>query len=260
MIVSKLFEYPVKGLRGNEISCATVNRRGLAMDRRWMLVDSEGNFLSQTQLPALTQFLPAYQQDLAIKYVPSGETKSIAIREFTELTEVILWQQNCIAHGASNGINNWLSERLNTAVKLVFMDDNDIRPLEASKENDIVSFADGYPVLLGTEASLNDLNKRLDEPININRFRANIIIDGDKPYNEEAWQRIKIGTVIFKVVKLCARCHVININQETGVDSKEPLKTLSTYRTEDNKVNFGVNLIPENSGLIHLDDEVVVLA
>ena len=259
MIVTKLFEYPVKGLLGNKICCATVNKRGLAMDRRWMLVDDKGNFLSQRQLPALTKFLPGYQDQLTIKHLPSGEIKTIAPAEFLESQKVVVWGQECTAHGSDNDISEWLSKHLEETVDLVYMDENDIRPVESSGASDIVSFADGYPVLLTTQASLDDLNNRLDESIDINRFRPNIVIDGDTPFAEDSWQRVKIGNVVFKVAKKCARCHVININQESGLASKEPLRTLSTYRKEGNKVNFGMNLIPENTGIIHEEDEVVVL-
>jgi uncharacterized protein YcbX len=260
MIVSKLFEYPVKGLLGNEICCATVNRRGLAMDRRWMLVDDEGGFISQRQLPALTQFIPAHQDHLTIKYIPSGDSKTIETTDFTDLQKVIVWGQECTAHGAANGINKWLSDKLKSSVRLVYMDDNDIRKVQSASENDIVSFADGYPVLLTTTASLNDLNNRLDDTIEINRFRPNIVIDGELPFAEDNWQRVKIGNVVFRVIKKCARCHVINIDQQSGLATKEPLKTLSTYRKEGNKVNFGVNLIPETMGILHEEDKVIVLS
>jgi uncharacterized protein YcbX len=260
MIVTKLFEYPVKGLLGNELSCATVNRRGLAMDRRWMLVDEQGEFLSQRQLPALTQFLPTHQDDLTIRHIPSADSKTIDSAEFINSHTVNLWGQECAAHGSLNGINQWLSDKLKTSVKLVYMDDTDIRPADSDGENDIVSFADGYPVLLTSVASLTDLNNRLDDVIDINRFRPNIVIDGEIPYAEDNWQRVKIGDVVFRVIKRCARCQVININQESGVATKEPLKTLSTYRKDGNKVNFGINLIPESTGILHEGDGIVVLS
>lgn len=260
MIVSKLYEYPVKGLLGNELCCATVNKRGLAMDRRWMLVDDKGEFISQRQLPALTQFLPAHQDYLTIKHLPSGDSKSIVAAEFRDLHKVIVWGQECSAHSAVNGINQWLSDKLKAPVRLVYMDDYDIRPVESASKNDIVSFADGYPVLLTSEASLDDLNNRLDDAVGINRFRSNIVIDGDIPYAEDNWQRIKIGNVVFKVIKQCARCHVINIDQDSGLATKEPLETLNTYRKDGNKVNFGINLIPETTGILHEEDKVIVLS
>ena len=260
MIVSALFEYPVKGLKAHEICCATVNKRGLAMDRRWMLVDEEGVFLSQRTLSALTQFAPGFDDRLSIKYLPSGEEQVIELESFSEQMEVNVWGQDCLAHAAVHGVNDWLSDKLDKKVRLVYMNTNDIRPVESSENDDIVSFADGYPVLLASNASLADLNNRLAEPIGMERFRPNIVIDGEVPYEEDGWQRIKVGTVIFRVVKTCARCHVINIDQTTGLSTKEPLKTLSTYRKEGNKVNFAVNLIPENEGIIHEEDEVVILA
>jgi MOSC domain-containing protein len=260
MVVSALYEYPVKGFLGNSICCATVNKRGLAMDRRWMLADAEGNFISQRQLPTLTQFLPNHQDYLTIRHLPSGEEHKIIAEDFTELAEVSVWGQQCAAHGTDSGINQWLSQILATPVRLVYMDENDLRPLKSASTDDMVSFADGYPVLLTSLASLQDLNSRLPEPVNINRFRPNIVVDGDLPFAEDHWQQIKIGEVSFTAAKRCGRCQVINIDQETGLATKEPLKTLSTYRQEKNKVNFGINLIPQSTGIIHQDDEVIILA
>jgi len=231
----------------------------LAMDRRWMLIDKQDNFLSQRQLPSLTQFLPTFQDQLIITHLPSGETKQIHKTAFTEENKVTVWGQECAAHGSSSDINTWLSGYLDSDVRLVYMQDDDVRPVESSTGDDIVSFADGYPVLLASQASLDDLNGKLNEPIDINRFRPNILIDGEAPFAEDNWQKIKIGPVIFSVIKRCARCHVININQETGMVGKEPLETLSTYRKDGNKVNFAVNLIPENTGIIHQEDSVVIL-
>jgi MOSC domain-containing protein len=260
MMVTNLFEYLVKGLLGNKTCCATVNRRGLAMDRRWMLIDNKGDFLSQRQLPKLTHFIPEFQDHLTIRHLTSDETWTIKKAEFVEERKVVVWGQECTAHGSKGDMDKWLSGHLNTEVHLVYMQDDDIRPIKSSENEDIVSFADAYPVLLATQASLDDLNSRLDEAVNINRFRPNILVDGEMPFAEDNWQRIKIGPVIFKVVKRCARCHVININQQTGMAGKEPLKTLSTYRKDGNKVNFAVNLIPENTGIIHEEDEVTILA
>ena len=259
MEVVNLIEYPVKGLLGNSLSCAGVNKRGLAMDRRWMLTDESGNFLSQRQLPDLTQFIPVFHENLTIKHLPSGSEKKIEITEFDQIRKVEVWGQYCSAHGTSNEINRWLSEILNQKVDLVYMDDHDLRAIESADVDDIVSFADGYPILMANNASLNDLNSKLTSPIEMNRFRPNIVVEGDVPFAEDNWKRIKIGDLTFKVAKKCARCHVINIDQDTGVSSKEPLKTLSTFRKEGNKVNFGINLIPESTGIIHHKDHVVIL-
>jgi len=259
MVVTNLFEYPVKGLLGHEINCAIVNRRGLGMDRRWMLVDAGGNFISQRELSTLTQFRPEYQDDLIIKHLPTADVRAIDKSVFSELLTVTVWGQECAAHGASNGINQWFSDKLKIPVRLVFMGENDIRPVASANNSDIVSFADDSPVLLTTLASLSELNNRLADGVEINRFRPNILIDGVEPYAEDQWRNVKIGQVEFRVVKLCARCHNINIDQHTGLAGKEPLKTLSTYRKVGNRVNFGVYLTPANEGIIHEGDEVIVL-
>jgi len=131
---------------------------------------------------------------------------------------------------------------------------------QGGRAGDEVSLADGYPLLLTSRASLADLNRRLAQPVGMARFRPNLVIDGAQPFAEDNWQRLRIGEVILRVAKPCARCKVITIDQHTGVAGKEPLHTLSTYRQRDNKVYFGVNLIPENSGIVHRQDVVEVLA
>jgi len=259
MVVKQLFEYPVKGLRGNSIACASVNSRGLNHDRRWMLVDSSGSFISQRQMPSLTGLQPLFQDKLRIVHLQSDEIMTIALEEFTIAKEVEIWGQVVIGHGTDTEINEKLSKIVGQSVELIYMNDTDQRPIKSAKEGEIVSFADGYPVLLTGTASLADLNQKLEKPIEIDRFRTNIHVATGSPFEEELWQRIKVGEVVFRVVKKCARCQVINIDQDTGAPSKEPLQTLSTYRKEGNKVNFGVNLIPETTGIIHEGDQVVVL-
>lgn len=260
MTVTDLFEYPVKGLHGNKICCASVNKRGLKMDRRWMIVDSENSFLSQRQIPALTQLLPSFQDSLTLKDLSAETSIDVNLIEFNSTEEVEVWGQVVTAKKGPEVANRWLTERVGQPVKLVFMDEENNRPVRQGSEGDIVSFADGYPLLLTGSASLEDLNSRLESPIGIDRFRTNIHVHTTRPFEEEDWRRIKIGDVIFKVVKKCARCQVINIDQVTGKPSKEPLRTLATYRKEGNKVNFGMNLIPETLGLIHEGDSVEILA
>jgi len=260
MKVTTLFEYPVKGLRGHKLSCASVNKRGLNMDRRWMLVDDKGEFISQRKHPGLTQFTTTFDDQLKVEHVESQENIEIDLAAFNQKTDVEVWGQACTGHFSTNGVNEWFSRLLNEPVRLVYMDDTNIRPINSSTNDGFVSFADGYPVLLTSEASLAELNERLDGPVNMARFRSNIVIDGDLPYQEDDWRELKIGSVRFKVAKHCARCQVINIDQESGVSSQEPLRTLATYRTVNNGVNFGVNMIPLSTGNIHKGDEVDIVA
>ena len=134
-----------------------------------------------------------------------------------------------------------------------------VNPRYATKEQDQVAFSDGYPFLLVNEASLADLNARMQEPLPVNRFRPNIVVKGTLPYVEDMWRKICIGEVPFHIVKACVRCPVTATDQATAVVGKEPLKTLATYRCAQKGVVFGQNLIHEHEGIIHLGDTVEVV-
>ena len=255
-----MFEYPVKGLRGNRICCASVNSRGLKMDRRWMIVNSANSFLSQRTLPQMTQFQPIFQDQLVIRDLEESLETKAAPEDFIDEVEVEVWGQVVSARQAPRELNDWLSARLDQPVKLVYMADNDIRPVRNGTAGDIVSFADGYPVLLTATASLEMLNSKLEDKITIDRFRPNIHVTTSRAFEEDEWQKIKIGDTVFRVAKRSARCQVINVNQVTGKATKEPLQALSTFRNVDNHVYFGVNLIPESFGIIHEGDQLEVLA
>ena len=230
------------------------------MDRRWMLVDSENSFLSQRQIPALTRLIPSFKEELKIQNLDDSVIVTAAINEFAESENVEVWGQIVEARKAPDKVNSWLTEQLRQPVKLFYMGEDNLRPIRGGNEGEVVSFADGYPILLTGSASLADLNKRLTHPVGIDRFRPNIHITTNHPFEEEAWQRIRIGEVTFRIVKKCARCTVINVDQDSGQVMMEPLKTLSTYRKEGNKVNFGMNLIPENNGLVHEGDSIEILS
>ena len=229
------------------------------MDRRWMLADAKGNFISQRQFPGLALFQADFQDDLTIKHLPSGEEYRVQQDEFTEMVDVQVWGTYFKAHSSQDSVNKWLSDFLEEKITLVYMDEEDIRKIKSPKEDGIVSFADGYPALLTTEASLADLNSRMDESVAMDRFRTNIVIDGENPFEEDDWEEIKIGSVRFKNAEPCARCKVINVDQETGVPSAQPLRALSSFRKKDNLVYFGINLIPLDTGIIHEGDLVEVI-
>lgn len=260
MVVKALYEYPVKGFRGTEVCCASVSSRGLRMDRRWMLVDSNNAFLSQRQIPSMTHLLATFHEKLLLEDQVDLSSCAVSPEQFADLEEVEVWGQVVPARKAPTEVNQWLSDKLKRSVRLFYMDDNNIRPVRNGQDGEIVSFADGYPVLLTGSASLDDLNRQLDIPVTIDRFRPNIHLSTQRPFEEEEWQRLKIGEVTFRMVKKCARCMVINVDQQSGKVAKEPLKSLSTYRKEGNKVNFGINLIPETFGLVHAGDQVEILA
>lgn len=246
--------YPIKSLGGIQVKTAKVEKRGLQYDRRWMLIDSQGNFLSQRQHAQLAL--------LQVEITANGllvthKTKEInpLIVPFEANDEksllVNIWNDVCFAFEVTQEANAWFSEVLEIPCKLVYMPDNAIRNVdpEFGRPRDIVSFADAYPVLIIGEASLNDLNQKLAEPVPMNRFRPNLVFSGGEAFDEDTWTEFSIGETTFYPVKPCYRCVVTTIDQDSAEKSVEPLKTLSTYRLgANNKVKFGQNLVHTGLG------------
>ncbi len=246
--LTDIYIYPIKSLGGIRLTEAVVEKRGLQYDRRWMLVDAGGNFLSQRQ--------HAQMALLQVKLKPEGLLVSHKHNLLTPLLIpfeandeksllVNIWQDVCFAFEVTPEANSWFSQALNLPCKLVYMPDNAIRPVdpEYARPKDIVSFADAYPFLIIGQESLNDLNRRLTEPVPMDRFRPNLVFSGGEPFDEDSWTEFTIGETKFYPVKPCARCQVTTIDQTTGQKSAEPLKTLATFRTQNNKVMFGQNLV-----------------
>jgi uncharacterized protein YcbX len=155
----------------------------------------------------------------------------------------------------------WFSEFLGISCKLVAMTERSIRPVakEYAVNNDVVSFADGYPFLLISEATLDDLNSRLATPVPMKRFRPNLVVKGCEPFAEDTWKEIQIGDAKFYVVKPCARCTIPTVDIETGEKGVEPLRTLATYRNFENKVLFGQNLLPASNGTLSVGDAIQII-
>lgn len=248
-------------MQGSIVEQARVLERGFENDRRYMLVDESGTFISQRTHPQLVFFRPKIvKNELIIKY--KNDELSISLDNSTEQKiETKIFEHAVPATVVSDVANSWFSMCLGQDVKLVKMLQEDVRHKKLVKgpEKVEVSFADGYPYLIVGEASLKSLNNQLDQPVPISRFRGNIILETDQPHVEDSWEAIEIGAASFFIVKPCARCQVITIDQDTGVRGTEPLKTLSTYRKQENKVYFGANAISRADSIIRIGDEVVVL-
>jgi len=292
MYISKINIFPIKSLRGIEIESAVVEKRGLQNDRRWMLTTPDGMFITQREFPKLAtigvelmsgglRVTRDGSEPLDIPYAPDD-----GVHE-----RVTIWNSVCDAVIYNNEVNDWFSDVIGTECQLVHMPDKTRRAVNPrfDRGDEIVSFADGYPLMMIGEASLADLNHRIaanmtrndatgtlaDRPLPMNRFRPSIVVSGSEPYAEDNWQRIKIGNVIFRSTKPCARCVITTIDQEFGeIAGKEPLKTLAEYRLakntmperiaelglEPNSVLFGQNLIPESAGgTLQIGDDVEVL-
>ncbi|REJ78205.1 MAG: MOSC domain-containing protein [Acidobacteria bacterium] len=256
--LSGIWIYPVKSLRAIKCESAEVRQRGLEFDRRWMVVDENGRFISQREVPGLAAITVTATDDvLLLSSAVAGEL-SLPNTDRGNLIEVEIWNDRVSAHDLGRGAAEWISKATGKSCSLVRL------PQEVERYTSIgnspVSFADGYPLLLISEASLEELNQRLKNPVPMNRFRPNITVNGTRPFAEDSWKAIRIGDAEFEVVKPCARCVVTTVDQEGGVVSgNEPLRTLSEFRRASEVypenygdfglsaggVLFGQNLIPQ---------------
>lgn len=260
MHLSGIFVYPIKSCGGIALTESDVALRGLAFDRRYMLVDRRGDFISQREEHRLCQVKVAFAGD-ELRVTAPGVTPLAVPRQPSEanLTSAPyrVWDSAGTALRHPEG-SAWFSAWLGDDVSLLYMPDNERRPVspKRAQPGDLVSFADGYPLLLISEASLADLNARLDAPLEMRRFRPNLVISGCEPFAEDTFRRLRIGGVTFRGVKRCERCVITTLDPDTGAAGKEPLRTLAKYRQEDGKVWFGMNLIHDGAGTLRVGDAV----
>ena len=256
--------YPVKSLGGCSADVAAVEPRGLRHDRRWMVVDQKGRFLTQRALPRMALVKVGLTPNGLMLTAPGMEPLSVSCEPEVPARRqtVQVWSSVCEAVPVGEAADGWFTDYLDVPCRLVFMPDETRRPVnpEYSAGEGIVSFADGYPLLLLGEASLADLNTRLEMPVPMDRFRPNLVVSGVPAYAEDGWTKVRIGDATFYGVKPCDRCGLITVDQEAGkATGPEPLKTLATYRTKDQKVLFGRLLIPDGTGVVRVGDAVEVL-
>ncbi len=286
MHVSAINIYPIKSLKGISVRSAMVEQRGLSLDRRWMLTTPEGKFITQREFPKMATITVAVRSDgLLASNADHGEMMVPLAQDGAARISVTVWQSVCDGLAYNSRVNEWFSDVLGTDCRLVYMPDNSLRSVNKrfNGGEDIVSFADGYPLMILGEASLDDLNEKISENADngigmrlpMNRFRPNLVITGAPPFAEDSWKRIRIGDAVFRSTKPCERCVITTVEQSLGeFDGKEPLATLAKYRMAKdvisdtleslgvgpNAVLFGQNLIGETSGTaINLGDPVTVI-
>ncbi|KAA6441572.1 MOSC domain-containing protein [Dyadobacter flavalbus] len=263
MILSEIWIYPVKSLGGIRLTEAHTEEKGLQYDRRWMIVDENGMFQTQRFSPEMA-LIDVTLQAGGLKIFSRDNPENHTIAPFEPVSEetisVKVWNDVVDAVTVSNAADQWLSNQLGKKVRLVMMPENTQRKADPhyARHDENVSFADGFPYLVISQASLDDLNSRLAEPVSMARFRPNFVITGTKPFAEDEWKSITIGNAAFEVVKPCARCIMTTINQKTAEKGAEPLKTLSTYRKINNKILFGQNVVAAAFGTVKAGDEVTV--
>ncbi len=260
--VSALVVYPLKSARGIALDAATVSARGLDGDRRWMVVDSERTFMTQRAHPRLALIgVAAVGSELLLAGPGMPDLTVARPTAATPGVTVRVWDDACDALPAGDAAARWLSQVLEVGCELVYLPDRSHRavaPLTGVPAAE-VGFADAYPFLLLSEASLEDLNRRLARPVPMDRFRPNLVVRGCGAFAEDGWRRIRIGPVVFHVVKPCRRCSTTTVDQATAERGREPLATLASYRMVGGNVTFGQNLVHEGAATIRVGEEVVVL-
>jgi len=270
MRLISIHRYPVKSMRGEDLAAALIEPWGLAGDRRWMVVDHEGECVTARKHPQLLQLTPRLEAGGIHITAPDREPLVVTVGELVSGTPVqVHGRRRFLAQKAGPVAARWLSDYLDLPGQLVYADDPTRRSLneDFSQPGDCAAFADGYPLSLATQSSLAKLNEWIaagphhhEGPLAPNRFRANLVIDGAQPYAEDSWRVVRIGAAVFRSPKGIARCVLTTTDAETSARGKEPIATLSQYRRFDNKTWFGMHLIPDNPGVtIEPGDEVEIL-
>jgi len=264
-----LRRYPVKSCRGEDLASCAVEPWGLAGDRRWMVVDPSGDVVTAREANRLVLVDPQLT-DRGLRLTAPGIADLVIDRpDSGPLLDVEIWDDRLVARLADEIAADWFSTAIGRPLRLVYLDDPRRRPVDPdyAGPEDVVSFADAYPLLLAGEESLAQLNEWIadgpraaDGPLPMTRFRPNLVVRGGPAFAEDDWRRVKIGEVTFRVVKPCDRCVLTTIDPDSAVRTKEPLVTLARHRKRGSKILFGMNLIPEAAfGTVAVGDPVDVL-
>ncbi len=261
MKLTEINIYPVKSLAGISLQSSPLDAMGLRYDRRWMLVTPAGKFITQRTHPQMVLIQPQLKngiltltrQEMQDHHVPAASTDSASM-------QVEIWNDTVNALHISEETDAWLTQAIDAPCRLVYIADDEIRQCdpEYADTGDHTGFADGFPLLLISRASLDDLNARLTQQLPMERFRPNLVVSGCAPYAEDEWRQLCIGDITLRVVKPCSRCVITTVDPETGIKGPgEPLRTLATYRMRDKQVYFGQNLIHQLQGVLSLKQTVV---
>lgn len=263
--ISAITIFPVKSCRGIAVGSARVERRGLALDRRWMITDASGHFLTQREEPRLALVDTALEGErIRLSAAGHGEVLIPTTTQDGTPVEVRIWgrQTKALAHDEGG---RFVGAMLGRQVRVVHLPESFASPSASrfARPGDEVSFADGYPLLLATEASLDDLGARIEarggQRVPMIRFRPNVVVQGTTAWDEDGWVSIALGDVPLRAPKACDRCVMTTIDPATGTAGAEPLRTLATFRRRDQGVWFGVNLVPDSAGVIRVGDALRVL-
>jgi uncharacterized protein YcbX len=270
MSLQAVNRFPIKSCRGHSVDRVTVEPWGLAGDRRWVVVGDDGRSLTAREHPRMLLISPVLGDDGRLDLTsPDASPLSVAVPAPDRLVPISVWNSDLDAALAGDEANAWFSKVIGTSARLVHLDDPTRRHPNPrfARPTDYLSFADAYPLLLATTASLGALNDWIAEgprseegPLPMIRFRPSVVVGGSTPWEEDGWRRIRIGDAVFRVVKGCDRCAITMTDADSAVRGKEPIATLARHRRWDGETWFGMNLVPDTPGsVIAIGDDVEVL-
>lgn len=259
MHVSQLYIYPLKSARGIAVDKFELGSRGPMFDRQWMVVNSQGKFVTQRQFPRMCLIeTRIHAGDLTLS---APQMPAILVGSSSRQYDVIVWKDTVPAQDCGDDVAQWLSSYLGASVRLVEMPSSSQRLVDSdyASAGEMVGFADGFPLLLASQASLDDFNTKLEDPIGMERFRPNIVIEGSLAYAEDEWQELSIGSIALSIVKPCSRCIIPSIDQSTAQKQMSVNDALLAHRSRNRKTYFGQNALHRNTGIISVGDSLSVL-
>jgi uncharacterized protein YcbX len=267
--ITALNIYPIKGCRGVPVTSVEVDRLGLVGDRRLMLVDPDGRFISQRESAALATVVPAVVPAKAgtlLVTAPNGDPFEVVVNLDGPSRPVSVWENDGII-GADQGdaAAGWFSAAIGAPCRLVAWGPQTRRPVDpeySPRADAETAFTDGYPITAVLQESLDDLNKRLAVPVPMERFRPSVVISGGRAWSEDDWMAMMLGEIDCDAVKPCARCVVTTTDQATGArdDRQEPLRTLASFRTIPGLgAIFAQNIVPRTTGVLRVGDRVELM-
>lgn len=266
MFLSALYRYPVKSAQAQGLQDSPVDLLGLQGDRRWMVVEAEnGRFLTQRAWPRLGQITTHYDEHGQLLLQAPGQAPlTVPVPSADDgLRGVTIWRDTLRVPDAGDAAAGWLSEVLGKPVRLVHCPEQRARylPNGYGLNSDRAAFADGFPLLLIGQGSLDELSRRVGRPMEMLRFRPNLVVEGAEPFAEDSWKRIRIGDMTFRVLKPSVRCILTTLDPATGERStdREPLTTLKTFREKEGDVLFGQNLAVDGAGALRVGMAVEVI-
>ncbi|WP_312099867.1 MOSC domain-containing protein [Acinetobacter venetianus] len=263
MQISQLFNYPVKSCKGNKLSTMDIDGFGPKWDRRWMIVDPDGRFITQRQVAEMGQIGVTVSSDRVCFDYQSENIELSMIEAQGQKDErlVTVWQDKLSGNRINHPVNAWLSQKLGREVQLIYMPQETVRQvdLEYAQLGDRVGFADGFPFLIISEASVEFLAEKVGYPLDVQRFRPNIVVSGCDAFAEDQWRQIQIGDLVFDLVKQCSRCVIPTIDLKTSQKQPEIMQAMLKYRKQGTKVMMGQNALHRGEGHITIGQEVKII-